>query len=110
HAVIAQRLWALAVRDQLREPLDDRRLADARLTDEHRVVLLATREHFHHALDFLRASNRRIQLRSEERRVGKSVPCCVDLGGRRIIKKKKKNKKRRKRAVQCVEKIIRKKI
>src|SRR5213075_3563980 len=28
--------------------------------------------------------------RSEERRVGKSVPCCVDLGGRRIIKKKKK--------------------
>src|SRR5213079_3546050 len=28
--------------------------------------------------------------RSEERRVGKSVGCCVDLGGRRIIKKKKK--------------------
>src|SRR5213075_3365031 len=26
--------------------------------------------------------------RSEERRVGKEVPCCVDLGGRRIIKKK----------------------
>src|SRR5213075_3475654 len=30
--------------------------------------------------------------RSEERRVGKSVPCCVDLGGRRIIKKKKGSK------------------
>src|SRR5216117_4432897 len=28
--------------------------------------------------------------RSEERRVGKSVLPCVDLGGRRIIKKKKK--------------------
>jgi glycosyltransferase involved in cell wall biosynthesis len=28
--------------------------------------------------------------RSEERRVGKSVRICVDLGGRRIIKKKKK--------------------
>src|SRR5213083_1784212 len=28
-------------------------------------------------------------VRSEERRVGKSVRCCVDLGGRRIIKKKK---------------------
>src|SRR5213075_3387118 len=28
--------------------------------------------------------------RSEERRVGKECPCCVDLGGRRIIKKKKK--------------------
>src|SRR5213596_4078381 len=31
--------------------------------------------------------------RSEERRVGKSVRSCVDLGGRRIIKKKKKKKK-----------------
>src|SRR5213083_3532709 len=30
--------------------------------------------------------------RSEERRVGKGVRCCVDLGGRRIIKKKKKIK------------------
>src|SRR5213592_5157269 len=29
-------------------------------------------------------------VRSEERRVGKSVLRCVDLGGRRIIKKKKK--------------------
>src|SRR5213595_4096897 len=28
--------------------------------------------------------------RSEERRVGKSVLSCVDLGGRRIIKKKNK--------------------
>src|SRR6187549_4216642 len=32
--------------------------------------------------------------RSEERRVGKSVPSSVDLGGRRIIKKKKKKKKK----------------
>src|SRR5213079_2764172 len=31
--------------------------------------------------------------RSEERRVGKSVGCCVDLGGRRIIKKKKKEER-----------------
>src|SRR6187549_4113644 len=35
----------------------------------------------------------RCSTRSEERRVGKSVPSSVDLGGRRIIKKKKKNKK-----------------
>src|SRR6187399_3669090 len=28
--------------------------------------------------------------RSEERRVGKEFRCCVDLGGRRIIKKKNK--------------------
>src|SRR5213596_4180864 len=31
----------------------------------------------------------RLWWRSEERRVGKSVRSCVDLGGRRIIKKKK---------------------
>src|SRR3546814_11943421 len=31
----------------------------------------------------------RLQARSEERRVGKSVSVRVDLGGRRIIKKKK---------------------
>src|SRR5213075_3440293 len=37
----------------------------------------------------VRHSGRR-RRRSEERRVGKSVPCCVDLGGGRIIKKKKK--------------------
>src|SRR3546814_19777924 len=34
------------------------------------------------------------QLRSEERRVGKSVSVRVDLGGRRIIKKKQKTKHR----------------
>src|SRR5216117_4352407 len=34
-------------------------------------------------------------VRSEERRVGKSVLPCVDLGGRRIIKKKKKKKRKK---------------
>src|SRR5215211_8935529 len=38
------------------------------------------------------SSRLRSRLRSEERRVGKSV----DLGGRRIIKKKKKKKKKKK--------------
>ena len=33
--------------DALREPLDDRGLADARLADQHRVVLGAAREHLH---------------------------------------------------------------
>src|SRR3546814_19404275 len=36
---------------------------------------------------------RYISLRSEERRVGKSVSVRVDLGGRRIINKKKKNRR-----------------
>src|SRR6056297_3840562 len=37
-----------------------------------------------------RPSRRQPTVRSEERRVGKSVSVRVDLGGRRIIKKKKK--------------------
>src|SRR5213596_3843914 len=40
----------------------------------------------------------RIISRSEERRVGKSVRSCVDLGGRRIIKKKKKKRQNARRA------------
>ena len=62
HAVVAQRLRALAVRDELRESFDDRRLADAGLTDQHRIVLLPAREHFHDALDLLRPPDRRIEL------------------------------------------------
>src|SRR5213075_3456087 len=41
--------------------------------------------------------------RSEERRVGKEWPCCVDLGGRRIIKKKKKKRKNQKLLIDGVE-------
>src|SRR5213594_5004570 len=37
----------------------------------------------------------RLGHRSEERREGKSVNACVDLGGRRIIKKKKKKEKKK---------------
>src|SRR3546814_17196607 len=36
------------------------------------------------------ARKHRFEIRSEERRVGKSVSVRVDLGGRRIIKKKNK--------------------
>ena len=46
----------------MRESLDDRRLADARLTNEHRVVLLSAREHFHHALNFLGAPDCWVEL------------------------------------------------
>src|SRR5215471_8301627 len=60
--MVTQGLRALAVRDELREPLDDRRLADAGLADENWVVLLAARQHLHHTLNFLRASDGRIEL------------------------------------------------
>ena len=39
--------------DEQGEPLDDRRLADTRLADEHRIVLLPPREDLHDALDLL---------------------------------------------------------
>ena len=60
--MITQRFRALAVRDHLRESFDDGRLAHTGFADEHRIVLLATRQHFHHALDFLRASDGGIEL------------------------------------------------
>ena len=59
----------VAVHDALREPLDDGRLADAGLADEHRVVLRAAREHLDDAADLLVAADHRIEL-SLARRVG----------------------------------------
>src|SRR5262249_42329104 len=49
--------------DLLREPLDDGRLADAGLTDEHRVVLRPAREDLNDPLDLLLATDDRIELR-----------------------------------------------
>ena len=57
-----QRLGHVAVDDVLREALDDRGLADAGLTDQHRVVLGAAAEHLHHALDLARAPDHRVEL------------------------------------------------
>ena len=44
-ALALQPLGHVAGDDPLGEPLDDRRLADAGLADQHRVVLRAAREH-----------------------------------------------------------------
>src|SRR5262245_65165326 len=43
HAVILERVGALPARDELRETLDDRRLAHARLADQHRIDRKSTR-------------------------------------------------------------------
>ena len=48
--------------DAPRQPFDDRRLADARLADEHRVVLRAARQHLDDAADLLVAADHRIEL------------------------------------------------
>ena len=80
--MVAQHVGAVPVRNQQREALDDRRLAHARLTDQHRIVLLAPGEDFHHALDFLGATDRGIKLAlgGEHRQVATEVIECGRLG------------------------------
>ena len=62
HALALQALGDVAGDDALGEPLDDRRLADAGLADQHRVVLRAAREHLDHAADLLVAADDRVEL------------------------------------------------
>jgi hypothetical protein len=57
-----QRLRDVARHDPLGETLDDRRLADAGLTDEHRVVLRAPRQHLHDAADLGVAPDHGVEL------------------------------------------------
>ena len=52
-ALVGQEVRHVAVDDLLRQPFDDGRLADARLADEHRVVLGAAAEHLLDALDLV---------------------------------------------------------
>ncbi len=52
----------VAGHDPLGEPLGDRGLADARLADQHRVVLRAPREHLDRPADLLVASDHRVEL------------------------------------------------
>ncbi len=52
----------VAIDDLLREPFDDRRLADSRLSDEHRVVLRAPAEDLLHPLELDVAPDQWIQL------------------------------------------------
>ena len=61
-ALALQPLGDVAGDDALREPLDDRGLADARVADQHRVVLRAAREHLDDAADLLVAADHRVEL------------------------------------------------
>ena len=57
-----QRLGDLVGHDALGQALDDRRLADAGLADEDRVVLRPTRQDLHHAFDLFSTSDDRVEL------------------------------------------------
>ena len=61
-ARLAHRLWAVAVHDADRESLGDRGLADARLADQHGIVLRTPRQDLHAAADLLVAADDRIDL------------------------------------------------
>ena len=61
-ALVGEEVRHVAVDDLLRQPFDDRRLADARLADEHGVVLGAAAEHLLHALELVVAADERIEL------------------------------------------------
>ena len=52
----------IAVDDPQREAFDNRRLADARLADQHGIVLRPAGEHLNDAADFFIAADDRIEL------------------------------------------------
>src|SRR6266566_539545 len=55
-------LWDLVVDDSLRDPLDDRGLADAGIADQRRIVLRAAREDLDRLLDLVGAADHRVEL------------------------------------------------
>ena len=62
HALASEALRNIACHDSLREPLDDRGLADPWLADQHRVVLRAPGEHLDHATDLFVAADDGVEL------------------------------------------------
>ncbi len=60
--LVAQAFGDVAADDALGETFDDRRLADARFANQHRVVFRPTREHLNDAANLIVASDDRIQL------------------------------------------------
>jgi hypothetical protein len=61
-ALVLEAFRHLAVDDAQGQALDDRRLADARLADQGRVVLGAARQHLHHAADLVVAADDGVEL------------------------------------------------
>ena len=62
NALVGEKVRHVAVDDLLRQAFDDRRLADARLADQHGVVLGAAAEHLLDPLELVVAADQRIEL------------------------------------------------
>ncbi len=62
HLLALQRFRHFLVDDALRQAFDNGRLADARLTDQHRVVLGAPLQNLDGAADFVVATDHRVEL------------------------------------------------
>ncbi len=60
--LVFQTLGDVLPHDPLRQPLDDRGFADARLTNEHRVVLGASGQYLNHTADLVVSADHRIEL------------------------------------------------
>ena len=78
----------VAIDDAQRQTFGDGRLADARLADQHRIVLGAPRQHLDGAADFLVAADDRVEL-AAARRFGEIAGIFFEriialLGGRRV--------------------------
>ena len=60
--LVAQTFRHVAVDDALRQTLDDGRLADAGLADQHRIILGAAADDVDHAANFFVAPDHRVEL------------------------------------------------
>ena len=75
--LVLQRLRHVTGHDPLRETFHDRGLAHARLTDQHRVVLRAAREHLDRASDLLVSADHRVEL-AQPRLLGEVAPVLLE--------------------------------
>ena len=85
-ALVLEAFGHVAADDAAGEAFDDRRLADAGLADEHRVVLRAARQHLDDAADFLVAADDRIEL-ALARQLGQIAAVALErlVGALRVL-------------------------
>ena len=86
HALVLQAFGHVAAHDAAGQAFHDGGLADARLADQHRIVLGAARKHLDHAADLFVAADHRIELalRGELRQIA-AVFFERFVGGFRIL-------------------------